>query len=52
MATSYKGHTWGKLDLTQTSLKLNTMDDHPKAIFGIEFESINNATVNKNDIII
>lgn len=52
MTTSYKGHTWGKIDFTETALKLNTMDDNPKSIFNIEFESINNATVNKNDIII
>lgn len=28
------------------------MDDNPKSIFSIEFESIGNAAVNKNDIII
>jgi hypothetical protein len=52
MAASYKGHTWGKLDFSETALKLCTMDEHPKSVFNIEFESINNAIINKNDIIL
>lgn len=52
MATSYKGHTWGKVDFSETALKMCTMDENPKSIFNVEFESINNATINKNDIIL
>lgn len=52
MSTSYKGITWGQTNFTDTALKLETMGDNPKSIFGINFESINNATVNKNDVII
>ncbi len=48
--TSYRGQTWGKVDFSDTALKLCTIDDHPKAIFNVEFESINNATISKNDI--
>jgi hypothetical protein len=29
-----------------------TMDENPKTIFNVDYESINNATVNKNDIIL
>ena len=50
MATSYKGQTWGKIDFSETALKLSTMDDNPKSLFNVEFESINNATISKNDI--
>jgi hypothetical protein len=52
MATSYKGHTWGKVDASGSALKMCTMDETPKSIFSVELESINNATINKNDIII
>lgn len=52
MSTSYKGRTWGKIDLSETTLRLTTLDDPPKNIFGFEFDSINNATVNKSDIVI
>ena len=51
-SVSYKGTTWGKIDFTETSLKFNNMDENPKSIFGVEFQSINNAAINKNDIII
>lgn len=37
MSTSYKGHTWGKVDFSETALKLCTMDDAPKSVFNIEF---------------
>ena len=52
MSTSYKGHTWGKIDLSEKTLRLCTMDETPKIIFGFEFESINNAIINKSDIVI
>lgn len=52
MSTSYKGHTWGKVDIEETALRLRTVDESSKSILGIEFQAINNATVNKNDIII
>lgn len=52
MSTSYKGHTWGKIDIEEAALRLRTMDESSKAILSVEFQSINNATVNRNDIII
>lgn len=52
MSTSYKGHTWGKVDIEEKALRLKTMDESSKSILAVEFQSINNATVNKNDIII
>jgi structure-specific recognition protein 1 len=52
MSTSYRGTTWGKIEIEETALRLKTLDETPKSILGIEFQSINNATVNKNDIII
>ena len=52
MSTSYKGHTWGKVDIDSNTLRLKTLDENSKSILGIEFQSINNATVNKNDVII
>lgn len=50
--SSFKGTTWGKVDFSETALKFNTTDERSKEIFNVEFQSINNATVNKNDIII
>lgn len=52
MSTSYKGQTWGKLDVSETTLKMTTMEEPVKNIFSLDFESINNATVNKSDIVI
>ena len=35
MSTSYKGITWGQGNFTDTTFKLQTMDDNPKSLFGI-----------------
>ena len=49
---SYRGTNWGKVDFSESAMKFTTADENPKPIFGIEYQSINNATINKNDIII
>ena len=49
---AFRGTTWGKVDFSESALKFKTMDENQKSIFGIDFQSINNAAINKNDIII
>jgi hypothetical protein len=37
MSTSYRGHTWGKIDFTETAIKMCTMDANPKTIFNVDY---------------
>ena len=48
---SYKGMNYGQLQLEGDSKKLIvTHRNHP--LFSLNYEAINNSTINKNDIII
>jgi hypothetical protein len=48
---SYKGMNYGQLQLEGDSKKLiMTHRNHP--LFSLNYEAINNSTINKNDIII
>lgn len=48
---SFKGTNYGKIDIDQPTLALVTMNgNHP--ILSVNYDSINNSTINKNDIIV
>lgn len=47
---SYRGTNYGRFDKEQSSLTLVTMSGSP--ILSIDYETINNSTINKNDIIV
>lgn len=35
--STYKGITWGEVTFTETTIKLQTMEDNPKSILSIGF---------------
>jgi hypothetical protein len=48
---SFKGTNYGKIDLDQPTLALVTINgNHP--ILSVNYDGINNSTINKNDIIV
>lgn len=47
---SYKGINYGRILQESPVLALTTMSNQP--IFSINYEHINNSTINKNDIIV
>jgi hypothetical protein len=48
---SFKGTNFGRIDKDQSTLALVTMNgNHP--ILSVNYDAINNSTINKNDIIV